>query len=213
GGRVGQDLAGGRPPLLEVVPEAVRPFVQARHLAVAAAAEAAEIDAPIHRDEVALQDVGLVVDLAVGIRGEAAATHGEHHPKRRVRPKRQHQAGPGKNVGAVVATHRPATMTRRMNGIARRAATAATRFCDTTLGRPTIRSEMPPAMSRVRARMPTPTPDVFDAMSDPATKTTNVARYRTRMTTLAMAAERAAGALPLSSMSINVHAAATSLSE
>ena len=90
-GRVGRDLTCRDAPLLEVLPEGVILLVEARHLAVAAAADAAQIDGAVHRDEVALEDVRLVVDLPVGVLAEAAAADGQDHPQRGVRPQREHQ--------------------------------------------------------------------------------------------------------------------------
>jgi hypothetical protein len=90
-GAVGDDLAGRDPPLLEVLPDGVILLVQARDLAVAAPAGPPQIDAAVHRHEVALQDVRLVVDLAVGILAEAPPAHGEDHPERQVGAQGEHR--------------------------------------------------------------------------------------------------------------------------
>ena len=69
-------------------------LVQAHDLAVAAPADPPEVDGPVHRHEVALEDVGLVVDLAVGVLGEAAAAHGQDHAQRREGAEGEHRASP-----------------------------------------------------------------------------------------------------------------------
>ena len=66
-------------------------LVQAHDLAVPAPADPAQVDRPVHRDEVALQDVGLVVDLAVGVVAEAVAADGQDHPQRHVRAECEHR--------------------------------------------------------------------------------------------------------------------------
>ena len=60
-------------------------LVQAHDLAVAAPADPAQVDGAVHGHQVALQDVGLVVDLPVGVVAEAVAAHGQDHPERQVR--------------------------------------------------------------------------------------------------------------------------------
>ena len=87
--RVLDDLARRHAPLLEVLPQAVVLVVQADHLAVAAPAVPPQVDRSVLHDQVALQDVGRVVDLAVGVLGEAVAADGQDHPERRVRAKRK----------------------------------------------------------------------------------------------------------------------------
>ena len=110
-GRVGDDLAGRDPPLLEVLPEGVVLLVQADHLAVPAPAVAAQVDLAVHRDEVALEDVGLVVDLAVGVLAEAVAADGQHHPQRRIRAEGEGH-GPILVVALRPAMHRPSRPTQ-----------------------------------------------------------------------------------------------------
>ena len=90
-GAIGHDLAGRDAPLLEVLPEADVLLVQAHHLAVAAPADPAQLDLPVHRDEVALEDVGLVVDLSIRILREAAAADRQDHPERGIRAQREHR--------------------------------------------------------------------------------------------------------------------------
>ena len=87
--RVLDDLARRDAPLLEVLPEAVVLVVQADHLAVAAPAVPPQVDRSVLHDEVALEDVGRVVDLAVGVLGEAVPADGEDHAERRVRAERK----------------------------------------------------------------------------------------------------------------------------
>jgi len=82
GQRVRDDLARRRSPLLEVLPERVILLIQAHYLAMPTATHPAQVDAAVHCDEVALEDVRLVVDRAVRILGEAGAADREHHSKR-----------------------------------------------------------------------------------------------------------------------------------
>ena len=69
-------------------------FVQTHHLSVAPLAVAPQVDRAVHRHEVALEDVGLVVDLPIGIVTEALAADGQHHSERQIGAKLQHQADP-----------------------------------------------------------------------------------------------------------------------
>ena len=111
-GDVGRDLAGRDAPALQALPQVVVLLVQAHDLAVAALAVAAQVDGAVHRDEVALEDVRLVVDLAVGIVAEALAADGQDHPKRQVRPQRE------RHRTVTNGRHVPATPRSRTTGTA-----------------------------------------------------------------------------------------------
>jgi hypothetical protein len=88
-GGVVDDLAGRHAPLLEVLPQVVVLVVEADDLAVPATAVAAQVHRSVLEHQVALQDVGGVVDLAVRVLTEAAPADGEDHAKRGVRPEGQ----------------------------------------------------------------------------------------------------------------------------
>ena len=126
---VRDDLPGRRSPLLERVPERVGLLVERCDLAMPAPAVAPQVDAPVHRDEVALEDVRLVVELAIGVLREAVPAHGQDHPERCVRTKREHPTLPrklrrgrgrglrsrGRSGGGAPARRRPAAP-RRSSG-------------------------------------------------------------------------------------------------
>ena len=95
---------GGDPPVLELLPEVVVLLVQAHDLAVPAAAHPAQVDRAVHRHQVALEDVGLVVDLAIGVLAEAAPADGQDHPEREVRAEGEHQ--PATAAGRTAGTAR-----------------------------------------------------------------------------------------------------------
>ncbi len=78
-GGVGNDLFRGYSPLLQVAPEVVVFLIEAEHLAVATSAMSPEVDLAVHEDQVALQDVGLVLDLAVWVFLKAVTADCEHH--------------------------------------------------------------------------------------------------------------------------------------
>ena len=93
-------------PLLEAFPERDVLLVQAHDLAVASLALAPEIDGAVLRDEVALEDVDFVLDLAIRVLAEAAAADRQHHPKGRVGPERQ--GGRHRSAPTALAARTPA---------------------------------------------------------------------------------------------------------
>ena len=92
---VGDDLPRRHPPLLERLPQVGVFLVQRDDLAVAAPADPAKVDVAVHRHEIALEDVGLVLDLAIRIVAEAVAAHGQDHAQRGVRAEGKHGGSTG----------------------------------------------------------------------------------------------------------------------
>ena len=65
-----------------------------KHLAMPAPAVAAQVDFAVHGDQVALQDIALVLDRAIGVLAEAVAADGQDHPQRGIGPQREHRLPP-----------------------------------------------------------------------------------------------------------------------
>jgi hypothetical protein len=115
------DLARRDPPLLEPFPEADVLLVEADDLTVPALAGPAKVDRAVLGDEVALEDVGLVVEVAVRILAEAGPADRQDHPEGRVWAERQgggHQNAPAALPASAPAMQAPLIPTRTATEIA-----------------------------------------------------------------------------------------------